>query len=170
VSASADLMEGAQALEACLGAQEAIYEAMLGLAAREEVAIVAGDVATLTTLVEEQEHLIEHLHALETERMTALTAIASAAEVDAADLTLSEIVARLPSEAAAALTETGVQLRGRAMALGEANERNAQLLRSSRALVDRWIQYLRMLLSGSLYNASGTAALGDGRRRLDRSA
>jgi flagellar biosynthesis/type III secretory pathway chaperone len=165
------LMEGARALEHCLEAQQQIYVAMLELSAREEAAIVAGDVGLLTSLVDEKEQLIEHLNALETERMTALLTLAAAVGTPLEALTLTTVAARLPAAPAASLTETGVQLRVRALALKEANERNALLLRSSRNLVDRWIHYLRTLLSGSLYTASGAAApAGSGRRALDRSA
>jgi hypothetical protein len=47
---------------------------------------------------------------------------------------------------------------------------NAQLLRNSRSLVDRWLQYLRTVLAGSLYTQQGASNAGTGGRSLDRSA
>ncbi len=165
------LLDGVRSLHASLDTQRAIYTEMLDLTEREEAAIVCGDVAALTRLVEEKETLIEHLNVLETERMTALVAIASATGIDPGAATLSDVAAHLPRAAALALTESGVELRAQAIALREANDRNARLLRSSRDVVDRWIHYLRVFLSGALYTSGGTTAeAAPARRALDRSA
>jgi flagellar biosynthesis/type III secretory pathway chaperone len=165
------LVDGAASLAASLDAQQGIYASMLELTLREEAAIVSGDVAALTRVVEEKETLIEHLNALETERMTALVAIASATGIDPDGATLSDVAAQLPREAALALTESGVELRAQALSLQEANDHNARLLRSSGDVVDRWIHYLRVLLSGALYTAGGvTAESTASHRALDRSA
>jgi hypothetical protein len=103
------LLHGAASLAASLNKQHGIYASMLDLTMREEQAIVDGDVAELTAIVEEKETLIEHLNALETERMTALVAIADATGIDPEAATLSEVVAHLPPPAGLALTESGVQ-------------------------------------------------------------
>ena len=75
-----------------------------------------------------------------------------------------------PAEGAA-LTEAGIELRARALALKEANEHNAALLRGSREIVDRWIQYLRTIIAGSLtYTAEGSPNESGDNRVIDRSA
>lgn len=169
--AGADLDTSARALAAAMEAEHQIYASMLDVCRREERAIVGGDVEALTALSDEKELLIEHLNALETERMTALLAIGAAADdLDAATATLSEIAAVLPAALAASLTETGIVVGVRARAVEEANRRNAALLRNSRELVDRWVQYLRALLGGSLYTAGGSSRGVSGGRALDRSA
>lgn len=164
-----ELMAGAGALEAVMTAQRDIYRELLALASREQEAIVTSDVVDLTEVLELQETLFDHLRALETERMTALVAIEAATGLDAEHATLSEIAAALPRDAASALTRTGMALRGEAAALQEMNQVNAHLLRGSRALVDRWIQYLRTVLSGSIYTAQGGGgATLPGGRALDK--
>jgi flagellar biosynthesis/type III secretory pathway chaperone len=165
------LTAGAGALSEALDAEHNIYTSMLDLTHREEDAILAGDVAALTHLTEEKEALIEHLHALETERMTAIMAIAAATGLNPDEATLSQIAEQLPALAAAELTGRGVELRARAVSLQQANDRNAAMLRSSRDLIDRWIHYLRTVVTGSLYTAGGIPADGAlARRSLDRSA
>lgn len=161
---------GAGALAVALADEERIYTSMLALAAREEIAIVGGDVEELTTIVDEKEQLIEHLHALETERMTAIVAIATACGDDPETMTLSEVAALLPAELSVSLTETGVLLRAQAIALQQANGRNADLLRRSHELIDRWVNYMKQLLSGSLYGEDGRTGELPGGRSLDRTA
>lgn len=161
----------AEALGAALVEQCELYTSLLSLAGREESAIANGDVAGLTDLTEEKERLLEVLAALETERMTALTTIAAAASVDASALTLSIVAALVPAQQGAELTEVGVDLRMKALALREANERNAVLLRSSRDIIDRWIQYLRVIISNTLtYTAEGSPDGSAANRVIDRSA
>ncbi|MPZ98536.1 MAG: hypothetical protein GEU80_04200 [Dehalococcoidia bacterium] len=94
---ASSLIDGGEALLAALIAQDELYTSMLGICRREEDAIVSADVATLTALTEEKEQLIEHLNALETERMTALVAIAAATDdLDAGTATLTQLEAVLP--------------------------------------------------------------------------
>src|SRR3546814_17037660 len=52
--------------------QRDLYRSLLGVASHEQDAIVTGDVERLTALVDRKEELLDHLRALETERMTAL--------------------------------------------------------------------------------------------------
>lgn len=150
--------------------EQDIYRALMNLAQREQEAIVAGDVEQLTDLVEEKEHLIEHLNALETERMTALIAIEAATGLDADTATLSEIAAAMPADLAAVLVRHGNELKAQAIALREIHRVNEGLLHSSRTLIDRWIQYMRNVLAGSTYTASGGGGALPGGRTLDRSA
>ena len=166
----AELIAGAEALGVVMTSQHDIVRAMLTLAQRQQDAIVEGDVEALTAVVDEQQQLVEHLNALETERMTALIAIAAATGLDAETATLSEIAAALPADRAAAITRQGQELRAQAVALRQVQDLNERLLERSRALVDRWLHYLRMLLSGSLYTASGDAGGMPGGRSLDKSA
>ena len=161
---------GVAGLSEVRAAQRDLDRALLGVAATEQDAIVAGDVERLTALVEQKEELLDHLRALETERMTALVAIQMATGIDADTATLSAIAAHLPSDAADALQRAGRELRAEAVALEEAHTVNAHLLRNSRSLVDRWIHYLRTVLAGSLYTSEGASAPGAGGRALDRSA
>jgi flagellar biosynthesis/type III secretory pathway chaperone len=170
VSVRPELIACADALGAVMTAQRDLYRQMLALAAREQEAIVRGSVEDLTDVVEAQSALMDHLRALETERMTALVAIEAATGIDAERATLSEIASVLPREAAGSLTRTGMDLRAQAIALREAKDLNARLLESSRALIDRWIQYLRSLLTGSIYTAHGSGAAVPGGRALDKSA
>ncbi|MEX1022299.1 MAG: flagellar protein FlgN [Dehalococcoidia bacterium] len=165
-----DLHVGVAVLSEVIAAQRDLYRGLLGLASNEQEAIVAGDVERLTVLVEQKEEVLDHLRALETERMTALVAIQSATGIDAGSATLSEIAAHLPSDAADALERSGRELRAEAVALEEAHAMNAHLLRTSRSLVDRWIHYLRTVLAGSLYTNGGGSATTAGGRTLDRSA
>ncbi len=164
------LESGAAALAVALADEEQIYASMLSLAVREEVAIVDGDVEELTTIVDEKEQLIEHLHALETERMTAIVAIATACGDDPATMTLSDVAALLPASMSESLTESGALLRVQAVALQQANGRNAELLRRSHELIDRWVNYMKQLLSGSLYGEDGRTGELPGGRSLDRTA
>jgi flagellar biosynthesis/type III secretory pathway chaperone len=157
-------------LTVALQHESEVYTSMLALAKREQQAIVHGDVVTLTRLTEEKEMLLEHLAALETERMTAIVAIAGATGVDASTATVSGLEAVLPLGEGRQLAAAGAELRETALALRAANERNAALLRSSRDIVDRWLQYLRSLLSSVVYDATGRADEVGGRRQLDRSA
>ena len=165
-----ELIAGAEALRVVMTSQHDIMRAMLALAQRQQDAIVLGDVTVLTTVIDEQQQLVDHLNSLETERMTALVAIAAATGLDASTATLSEIAAALPAEQASALTQQGQQLRAQAVALRQAEDVNEHLLERSRSLVDRWLHYLRTLLSGSLYTASGAAGGMPGGRSLDKSA
>lgn len=166
-----ELGAGADALSTVLSHQGAAYGSLLELASREEQAITDGDVGTLTAIVDEQRQLLDVLHALETERMTALTAIAAATGTQLDALTLTGISLMLDREAGEALTACGLTLRAQAEALGRANDRNAQLLENSREIVDRWIQYLRTIVSGALtYTAEGEPEEASGHRVLDRSA
>lgn len=166
-----DLTTPAQALTETLAEEQQLYAALLELAGREERAIVGGDVRALTEITEEKEHLLETLAALETERMTALTAFATVTGREADEITLTEAASALEETDGALLTRAGEQLRALAVELRGANDRNAALLRSSRDIVDRWIQYLRTVLTGALaYNADGGLTDAGGRRVLDRSA
>ncbi|MEE8336845.1 MAG: flagellar protein FlgN [Dehalococcoidia bacterium] len=166
-----ELGVGADALSSVLSHQGAAYGSLLELASREEQAITDGDVGTLTAIVDDQRQLLDVLRALETERMTALTAIAAATGVQLDALTLTGIALMLDREAGEALTASGLTLRAQAEALNRANDRNAQLLENSREIVDRWIQYLRTIVSGALmYTAEGEPEEASGYRVLDRSA
>ncbi len=161
--------EGGETLAAVLEAQCDLTRQLLGAARRQQRAIVDGDIEALTATVEESQVFLEHLQALETERMTALVAIAMATSIDPDSATLSEIAAALPSEPAEAVRRTGLALRAEATALREADAVNQQLLEGSRSLVDRWVNYLRSVLAGGVYTpVGGTTA--NGGRTLDRSA
>lgn len=163
--------QGALALAVALTEQQTVYERLLVVSQREERAIVAGDVSTLTQLVEEKEQLLELLAAHETDRMTAVTSIALATGVRSDSATLSELAGHVGADAGTAMLSAGLELRAQALAVKEANERNARLLRGSRELVDRWIQYLRTVVSSSLaYTADGAAQESDGFSVVDRSA
>lgn len=166
-----ELGAGADALSTVLSHQGAAYGSLLELAAREEQAITDGDVGTLTSIVDEQRQLLDVLHALETERMTALTAISAATGTEIDALTVTSVSSMLNPEAGEALTARGMTLRVQAEALGRANERNAMLLENSREIVDRWIGYLRRIVSGTLtYTADGQSEEPSGNRVVDRSA
>lgn len=167
-----DLASGAQALAGVMSQQSGLYQALLSLAGREEQAILDGDVGMLTAIVDEQEQTLDILRMLETERMTALAAIAAATgeQIDALTLTrVSAIVG--DQEQSDVLTTLAVELRAQALALGRANERNTTLLTSSREIVDRWLQYLRGVVGSALtYTETGEASGSDGSRVVDRSA
>ena len=165
-----EAVAGADALGIVLTSQQEIVRAMRALAEQQQQAIVSGNVEVLTDVVEEQQQLMEHLNALETERMTALVAIAAATGLDAESATISAIAATLPLEHATVLTRQGQDLRAEAIALEQMQDVNDQLLETSRSLVDRWLQYLRSVLSGSLYTANGGTGGMPGARSLDRSA
>ena len=159
-----------EALEDVLSAERDIYVSMLFLTTREELAIVGDDVEELTDLVDEKQLLIDHLNALETERMTALVAIGIATDFDPQTVTLSQIAARLPIARGRRLLECGLTLRTQARALEQANLRNERLLHGSRELIERWLLYLRQVLSGYLYTADGRVDPATNARSLDRSA
>ncbi len=161
--------EGGQTLAAVLEAQGDITRQLLGVARRQQRAIVEGDVEGLTATVEESQIFLEHLAALETERMTALVAIAMATSIDPERATLSDIAAALPLGPAEAVRRSGQALRVEATALRETQATNERLLESSRAVVDRWVNYLRSVLAGGVYTPAGGAAT-DGGRTLDRTA
>jgi len=167
----AEAVAGADALGVVMTSQQDILRAMRSLAEQQQRAIVDGDVHALTSVVEHQRQLLEHLDALETERMTALVAIAAATGLDIDSATLTAIAATLPIERATALTRQGQELRAEALALQQVQDVNDRLLERSRGLVDRWLHYLRSVLSGSVYTSSGDAGSGmPGARSLDRSA
>ena len=160
----------AEALDDVLCAERDIYVSMLELTTREEVAIVGDDVEELTEIVDEKQLLIDHLNALETERMTALVAIGLATDLDTQTVALSQIAARLPIADGRRLLENGVTLRTQARALEQANLRNERLLHGSRELIDRWLQYLYQVLSTHIYTADGRFDSQNGPHSLDRSA
>lgn len=164
------LAAGAAALNDVLTAQHEVYRGLVGIAQDEQAAIVAADVERLTELVERKEVLLDHLRAMETERMTALVAIEMATGISAETATLSEVAAHLPAPAAQALQRAGCELRAEAVALEEVHAVNEHLLQNSRSLIDRWVHYLRTVLAGSLYDASGNSPDATGGRTLDRSA
>lgn len=170
LSPRSDLTVGAVTLADVLTGQRDLYRALLGIATQEQDAIVEGDVERLTRLVEQKEQVLDHLRAMETERMTALVAIEMATGIPADTATVSEIAAHLPPGMADELERAGRELRAEAVALEEAHAVNARLLRNSRALVDRWIHYLRTVLAGSLYTSEGDSPSVGGGRTLDRSA
>ena len=156
-------------LASALEEERLALTSMLDVATREELAIVGGNVALLTELATEKEHLIELLAALESERSTAVSVIASATGHDPTTATLSSVVASLSKADALALASAAVELRRDANALRAANERNAHLLRTSRDIVDRWLQHLRGRMSGALSEASGLAVEVSRRALRDRS-
>lgn len=163
--------DGARALADALSEEGGVYQSLLALAAREETAISGGDVEELTNITSEKEHLLEVLGALETERMTALGAIAAAAGAVDQPLTLSAACALLEAGPGAVLAEAGSELRLSAEALRQANERNTALLHASGELVGRWIQYLKTIIGASLtYTAEGSRREEEGRGALDQSA
>ena len=164
------LLAGAEALSAVMAAQQDILHAMRALTRRQQVAILDGDVGALTDVVGEQQQLVEHLNALETERMTALVAIAAATGMEAGTTTLSAVAAALPDEPSRALALQGRELRDEALALQQEQDVNERLIEHSRALVDRWLHYLRSVLGGTLYTATGGTGSAPGGRSLDRSA
>ena len=133
------LNDSAGALTAVLLEEQRHYGTLLDLASEEEEALVGGDVEALTAITEQKEHLRELIGALETERMTALVAIADSTRSELDSLTLTAVIALLPAPQGQALTAAGVALRAQAIALKDANERNAVLLRSSADIVERWI-------------------------------
>lgn len=147
-----------------------LYASMLGLAHREQHALVRGDVVTLTRITEEKESLLELLAALETERMTAVVAIATATGIDLPDATLSSLAAALPADAQRQLSAARIELHRHATELRDANARNAALLRVSRDVVDRWLHYLRSMLSSVVYDSAGRPDEVGRMSRLDRSA
>ena len=102
--------------------------------------------------------------------MTALVGIEMATGIAADRATVSEIAAHLPGPVADDLQRVGRELRAEAVALEEAHAVNAHLLRNSRSLIDRWINYLRTVLAGSLYTSEGESPVVAGGRTLDRSA
>lgn len=165
----AEASEGGQSLASVLEAQRDLTRQLLGVARRQQRAIVEGDVEALTQTVEESQIFLEHLQALETERMTALVAIAMATGINPDTATLSQVAAALPVDAADAVRRSGQVLRAEATALHETQAVNERLLEGSRALVDRWVNHLRSLLTGGVYTPSGGAPA-DGGRTLDRSA
>ncbi len=166
-----ELLTGADALGVVLASQRVIVDAMLALAQRQQDAIVSGDVEALTNVVDEQQQMMDHLNSLETERMTALVAIATAIGIDdVSALTLTQVASALPEPLGESLSAQGQALRVQAEALRQAQDLNERLLEGSRALVDRWLHYLRTVLSGSLYTASGGTGGMPGGRSLDRSA
>ncbi|MFA7250116.1 MAG: flagellar protein FlgN [Dehalococcoidia bacterium] len=164
-----EIVAGADALGAVMSSQHEILRAMRALAEEQQQAIVSGDVHALTDVVEQQRELVEHLDALETERMTALVAIAAATGLDADTASLAAIAATLPLDRASALTRQGQELRDEAITLQQLQDVNDQLIERSRTLVDRWLHYLKTVLSGSLYTASGESGSMPGARSLDRS-
>ena len=165
ISAAAD------ALADTLEEESRLCGMLLAVTHREEKAIIAADIPLLTSLVEEKEQVLELLATLETERMTAVTAIASAAGKPASSLTLGGVVALVDGPAQAQLVALSEGLREDGRALEEANARNAHLLQASSDLVDRWVQYLKSVITGALtYNPDGGAQGGAGSRMLDRSA
>jgi flagellar biosynthesis/type III secretory pathway chaperone len=170
ITADTELTGGANGLVAVMESQGDVYRALLGLATSEQGAILEGDVSRLTEIVRLKEELYDHLRALEAERMTALVAIEAATGIAPDQATVSEIASRLPVEHATTLLRTGRELRGQAVALEEAQTANARLLEQSRALVDRWLQYLRTLLAGYVYTPDGVTPSLPGGRALDRSA
>jgi flagellar biosynthesis/type III secretory pathway chaperone len=148
-----------------------VYGSLLALSVQEERALIAGNVERLTELVADKEQLLELLAALESERTSALIAVALGIERDPPTITLSEVARHAEPAAAEVLMQAGMLLRAQAVALREANDRNARLLEGSRALVEHWIQYLRALVAGALtYTADGGRFEGDDGRVLDRSA
>jgi flagellar biosynthesis/type III secretory pathway chaperone len=164
------LLDSVADLTSALEQQRDAFVSMLDLTRREERAIVGGDVEALTSLTEEREHILELLAALEAERMTAIVAIASSTGADAHSLTLTSVAAHLAGESGDALTSLGMDLRRRAMAVRDANERNAHLLRASRDIVDRWVHYLRSLMSSALYDAEGRVTEVTRATRVNRTA
>jgi flagellar biosynthesis/type III secretory pathway chaperone len=166
-----ELNASVAALSSTLDEERETYVSLVALAGREERAIVAGDVEELTDVTDRQEQLMELLATLETERMTALTAIAAATGLDADSLTVTMVASLADAEQGAALAETGAELRAQAVALQRANESNAALLQNSRQIVERWIQYLRTIVTGTLtYTAEGSPDEAGGNRVIDRSA
>lgn len=170
MSRRVELVASAEALGLVMTSQQDILRAMRALAGQEQQAIISGDVHALTDVVDQQQQLVEHLDALETERMTALVAIAAATGLGTDALTVTAIAAALPLDSAAALTRQGHDLRAEAVALQQVQDVNERLLERSRHLVDRWLHYLRSVLTGTLYTATGDSPSTPGPRSLDRSA
>lgn len=132
---------------------------------------MTSDIEILTALIEEKEQLLELLATLETERMTALTAIAVATARPVNALTLSQVADYASPASRRALVATGAQLQRTGVALQQANSRNAQLLQMSSGLIDKWVAYLKLVISGSLtYGSDGASQGAGGNRMLDRSA
>ncbi len=166
-----ELREATAALARVLADEGRLYEWLLAIAARERRSITTGDVESLTRLLEEKESVVERHHALETERMTALVAVAAATGGAPQTLSLTEVVAALPADERGAIIEAGVWLHAQAVALREATKRNATLLHHSRELVDCWLQHLRLLVGSRLADtAEWTPGEASGPRALDPTA
>jgi len=165
------LRAAADALAETLAEESRLCAMLLAVTHREEKAIIAADIPTLTALVDEKERVLELLATLETERMTAVTAIASATGRPAGSLTLGGVLDLVDGPAQAQLLALSEGLRADGQALEQANQRNARLLQASSELVERWVQYLKNVISGALtYNPDGGAQPGSGSRMLDQSA
>lgn len=161
----------ADALTGALAEESRLCARLLSVTQREEQAIIAADIPMLTALVDEKEQVLELLATLETERMTALTAIAGATGRPAASLTLGGVMELVDGAAQAQLMALSEGLRADGQALEQANARNAQLLHTSSELVERWVQYLKTVITGALtYNPDGGVQGSGGNRMLDRSA
>lgn len=159
------------ALAGTLAEEGRLYVSLLDLSVREERAIVSGDVESLTRFVDEKEQLLELLAVLETERMTALTAISEAVGIQPDRINLTMVCEHASPSAGGALRQAGMLLRAQAVALKQANERNVLLLHTSSDLIDRWIQYLKVVIRGNLtYNEDGSADDPSGPYAIDRAA
>lgn len=165
------LSAAADALAETLAEESRLCGILLAVTHREEKAIIAADIQMLTALVEEKEQVLELIATLETERMTALTAIAGATGHSPASLTLGGVVALVDGPAQAQLVALSEGLRADGQALEQANQRNAHLLQASSELVERWVQYLKSVITGALtYNPDGGAQGNGSSRMLDRTA
>ncbi len=166
-----ELTAAADALIDTLQEESRLCSALLAITDNEERAIIASNVSDLTALTDEKERLLELLATLETERMTALVAIGLATGRDALALTLTEVAGLVAGADRARLLAVQVTVRAASDALELATRRNSVLLRASRELVDRWVQYLKNVLSGSLTYSPEGASQGEQQSRvIDRSA
>ena len=146
-----------------------VLSALVAVASREELAIAGGDVVLLTQLTDEKERLLEFVATIESDRMTAIAAIAGATGQDPARVTVSSVIAALPGAESLALASAGVAVRLEENSLRFSNERNAHLLRSRHDVVNRWLLHLRSTMS-SVLDVSGRRPEPGSRTRLDRSA
>jgi hypothetical protein len=154
-------------LVALLAEELALYDELLFMARREHESVLGNDPAVLERIVAEKETLIARVGRVEARRQQWVADWAVAAGLDPAGLTLSELAARLPAEAAAELDAAGGALLARVRELAELGFRNRSLVASALGVVSRRLAAYNRVTTALGYRATGATVKGAAAAQLD---
>jgi flagellar biosynthesis/type III secretory pathway chaperone len=147
-----------------------LYDALLGLARDERVAVVGDDPAVLDGIVAAKESIVAQVARLEVRRQGWVAEWAAEHGAGASNLPLSSLIARLSGPEATALAERREQMLARVRELADLNFRNKHLLSSALSVVSRRLDAYDRVSTSLGYRESGQSVKSAGTAVLDMRA
>lgn len=140
-----------------LDKEELQYRKLIELSSRKTQCIVKNDIEELEKITDEEQLIVDHINALDKDRMATMKQIAKILNTDVSGLKLENLISLLdktPREQKA-LAEIHDRLHGTLTQVKLLNERNAELLENAREMVDfnlNLIQAMRTAPETANYN------------------